>query len=112
MKLIQLIAVGATLALAGCTKPAATDKPAEPAATPAKPPLVSVNGKPLSNELFEAYAKAMTQGRALNEISAEDREQLKEELVRMELVAQQADKDGLTKDSDVATRLELTRLNL
>ncbi len=33
-------------------------------------------------------------------------------LVRIELIAQQAEKDGLTKDREVATRLELTRLNL
>jgi peptidyl-prolyl cis-trans isomerase C len=112
MKLYRLIAVGATLALAACSKPAATDKPADAAATPARPPLVTVNGKPLSNELYEAYAKAMTQGRPMNEIPAEDREQLKEELVRLELIAQQAEKDGLTRDGEVAARLELTRLNL
>jgi peptidyl-prolyl cis-trans isomerase C len=112
MKLYRLFAVGAVLALAACSKPAATDKPADVAATPAKPPLVTVNGKPLSNELYEAYAKAMTQGRPMNEISAEDRAQLKEELVRLELIAQQAEKDGLAKESDVAARLELTRLNL
>ena len=32
--------------------------------------------------------------------------------MRIELVAQQAEKDGLTKDADIATRLELSRLNL
>jgi peptidyl-prolyl cis-trans isomerase C len=112
MKVMRFLAVGATLALAACSKPAATDKPADVAAAPAKPPMVTVNGKPISNDLFEAYVKAMTQGRPSNEISAADREQIKEELIRMELVAQQAEKDGLAKEPDVATRLELTRLNL
>ena len=63
MKVMRFLAVGVTLALAACSKPAATEKPAEVAATPAKPPLVTVNGKPISNELFEAYVKAMTQGK-------------------------------------------------
>ncbi len=112
MKVMRFLAVGVTLALVACSKPAATDKPADVAAAAAKPPLVTVNGKPISNELFEAYVKAMTQGRPSNEISAADREQIKEELIRMELVAQQAEKDGLAKEPDVATRLELTRLNL
>ena len=112
MKVMRFLAVGAVLALAACSKPASTDKPVETAATPAQPPLVTVNGKPISNELFEAYVKAVTQGKASSELSAQERDQVREELVRVEVMAQQADKDGLSKDADVATRLELTRLNL
>jgi peptidyl-prolyl cis-trans isomerase C len=112
MKVMRYTVVAVTLALAACSKPAATDKAAEPAATPTQPPLVTVNGKAISNDLFEAYVKAVTQGKASSELSAEEREQVKEELVRMEVLAQQAEKDGLAKDPDVATRLDLTRLNL
>ena len=46
------------------------------------------------------------------ELSPEDVEQIKENLVRIELIAQQAEKDGLTKEPEVANRLELARLNL
>ncbi|HEX6528969.1 MAG TPA: peptidylprolyl isomerase [Burkholderiales bacterium] len=109
---MRFLAMGVVLALAACSKPAATDKPIDAAAAPAQPPLVTVNGKAISNDLFEAYAKAVTQGKASSELTAEEREQVKEELVRMEVIAQQAEKDGLAKDPDVATRLELTRLNL
>ena len=59
MKVIRFVAVGALLALAACSKPAATDKPADVAATPAKPPLVTVNGKPISEKLYEEYAQAL-----------------------------------------------------
>jgi peptidyl-prolyl cis-trans isomerase C len=111
MKVIRFLAVGALLALAACSKPAATDKPADVAATPAKPPLVTVNGNPLSEQLFEEYAKALARKPA-SELTAEEREQVKENLVRIELIAQQAEKDGLTKDPEVATRLELSRLEL
>jgi peptidyl-prolyl cis-trans isomerase C len=109
MKVIRFVAVGALLALAACSKPAATDKAADVAATPAKPPLVTVNGKGLSEQLFEEYAKALARKPA-SELTAEEREQIKENLVRIELIAQQAEKDGLAKDPEVVTRLELARL--
>lgn len=112
MKVIRFLVVGVALALAACSKPAATDKPVEAAAAPANPPLVTVNGKPISNELFEDYVKAITKGKSADEISNEDRLAIKDNLVRIELIAQQAEKDGLTQDREVATRLELTRLNL
>ncbi len=110
MKLIRYTALCAFLALAACNKPAATDKPVE-AATPAKPPVVTVNGKALSQELFEDYAKALS-GKPSSELTPEDRDQIKENLVRVELIAQQAEKDGLTKDPEIANRIELQRLNL
>jgi peptidyl-prolyl cis-trans isomerase C len=117
MKVIRFAAMGAFLALLACSKPASTDKAADKAAdtvaaAPAQPPLVTINGKTISNDLFEAYVKAVTQGKASSELTAQEREQIKEELVRMEVIAQQAEKDGLAKEADVATRLELTRLNL
>ena len=112
MKVIRFLVVGAALALAACNKPAAPEKPAEAAATPPKPPLVTVNGKPISNELFEDYVKAVTKGKAPSEISDEDREAIRDNLVRIEVIAQQAEKDGLTKDPEIASRMELSRLNL
>ena len=111
MKVIRYLAVGVMLALAACSKPAATDKPADAAATPAKPPLVTVNGKALSEQLFEEYAKALAR-KPSSELTPEERQQIKENLVRIELIAQQAEKDGLNKEPEVATRLELSRLEL
>jgi len=110
MKVMRFLAMGMALALVACSKPAATDKPAD--APPAAPPLVTVNGKALSTGMYEDYVKALTQGKAASDLSAEDREQIKENLVRLELIAQQAEKDGLTKEPEVASRLELARLNL
>ena len=39
--------------------------------------------------------------RPLSELSPEDREQIKENLVRVELIAQEAEKSGLVNDPDV-----------
>jgi peptidyl-prolyl cis-trans isomerase C len=110
MKLMRFLAAGALLSLAAC-KPAATDKPATPAAS-TKPPLVTVNGKPISNELYEDYVKAVTQGKSSSDLTADQREEIRDNLVRIELIAQQAEKDGLDQDPEIATRLELNRLNI
>ena len=110
MKVTRLLALSAALALAACSK-TVTEKPADATASPAKPPLVTVNGKPISTQLFEDYAQALAHKPA-SELSQEDRDQIKENLVRIVLIAEQAEKDGVTKDPDVATRLELSRLNL
>jgi peptidyl-prolyl cis-trans isomerase C len=109
MKFIHLLALGVVLGLSACSKPAATDQAAETA--PAKAPMVTVNGKAISEELFEDYAQAVA-GKPAAELNAEDREQIKENLVRIELIAQQAEKDGLTREREIASRLELSRLNL
>jgi len=110
MKVMRFLAMGVVFALAACSKPATTEPTAE--APPAKPPLVTVNGKPISTELYEDYVKALTQGKSSADLPPEDREQIKENLVRLELIAQQAEKDGLAKDPEVASRLELARINL
>lgn len=111
MKAIRFMVVGVLLALAACSKPAPTEKAADTPAVPSKPPVVTVNGKPISEKLYEEYARALAR-RPLSELSPEDREQIKENLVRVELIAQDAEKTGLVKDPDVATRLELARLEL
>ena len=58
-----------------------------------------MNGKAISEKLYEDYAKALAR-RPLSELSPEDREQIKENLVRVELIAQEAEKSGLTKDPE------------
>ena len=111
MKVTRFLALGMTLALAACNKPAA-DKAAEAAAAPAKPPMVTVNDKAISSEFYEEFAKVLTRGKPSAELTAEDREAIRDRLIRMELIAQQAEKDGLMKDPEVAGRIEITRLQI
>lgn len=109
MKVIRYVALSALLALAACSKKA-DEKPAV-AATPVAPPVVTINSQAISQQLLDDYVKAVAGENAAN-ISAADRDQIKENLVRIVLIAQQAEKDGVTKDAEVATRIELSRLNL
>lgn len=85
--------------------------PAESTAATASPPVAVVNGQNISSELFEFYAKNRT-NKPVADLTAEQKEQVLDELIRIELTAQQAIKEGLDKQPDVADRLEVSRLNV
>jgi peptidyl-prolyl cis-trans isomerase C len=109
MKVLAILAACSVLTLAACSRQKEAPKPAD--ATPASPAAVTVNGKPLSQKVFEAYAEGLAR-RPFAELSEEEREQIKENLVRVELFAQDAEKTGLVKDPDVAAALEIARLQV
>jgi peptidyl-prolyl cis-trans isomerase C len=91
--------------------PACQQKTAAPAAAPTSAPAVIVNGKPISTETFDFYVKNRA-NRASADLTADQKQQLLDELIRIELAAQQATKDGLDKQPDVANRLALTHDNV
>lgn len=109
MKVTRILTTCVALALASCGKQTA-DKPAAEAA-PASPPAVTVNGKAISQKTFEVYATSLAR-KPYAEISPEDREQIRENLVRLELFAQEAEKNGLLKDPEVAAAIDISRLQL
>lgn len=110
MKAIRILATCVALTLAACGKQA--EKPAaEAAAPPPSPPAVTVNGKAISQQTFEFYATSLAH-KPYAELSPEDREQIRENLVRMELFAQAAEKNGLMKDTELASAIEVSRLQL
>jgi peptidyl-prolyl cis-trans isomerase C len=88
--------------------PAASDKPAA-AATPA---VATVDGTPISRADYDFYTKRLLQGRAATELTPEQKNQILDEMISMQLIASQAVKDGLEKDPDVATSLQVLRLRI
>ena len=70
-----------------------------------------MNGKAISQKTFEVYAEGLAR-KPFAELSPEDREQIRENLVRVELFAQAAEKGDLLKDPDVVAALEIQRLQL
>jgi peptidyl-prolyl cis-trans isomerase C len=103
MKIANLIALSFLAALIGCNG----SKPAAPVAKPA----ATVNGKPLTRETFEYVVKAMS-GKPSSELTVKERDQILDDLVRSEVVSQQAEKDGLDKQVDTAAELATARLQL
>jgi peptidyl-prolyl cis-trans isomerase C len=107
MKIIHALPLVGLALLLGCNKaatPTDTGKAAEK-------PVATVNGVPISREMFSFYVKNAT-GKSGTELNNDQRSQLLENLIRGEVVAQQAVKDGLDKNVDTASLLEISRLQI
>ncbi len=115
MQMIRLASIaGLALLLAAC-QPAGTGsapaKDAKGTPNPAADAVAMVDGKPISRQSFEAYIKAATQ-KTSADLTPEERQNGLDSIVRLHLLAAQAEKDGLDKDKDVASTLELARLDI
>jgi peptidyl-prolyl cis-trans isomerase C len=73
--------------------------------------VATINGEPLPESVLRVYALA-TEGKNLEELGPEVRERLIEDLVGVELLAQAAEKDGLTRSRTIAAQVELQRLQM
>jgi len=109
MKVIGLLVIAGTLALVGC-KPAGSGGAAT-SAKPSGPPVATVNGTPIGRDLYDFYVKGVA-GKPASELSPEQRNLLLDNLVRAEVVADQAEKDGVAKEPETADLLALTRLQV
>jgi peptidyl-prolyl cis-trans isomerase C len=91
------------------TPPApATDKTA--AAAPA--PVATIDGTPITRQEYDIYLKSLLQGRPPVDLTVEQRNQVLDEMINMQLLATQGAKEGLDKDKDVAARLNVVRMRV
>jgi len=112
MKYLRTLLVSAALvALAACQPQAGGGAAPAGGAASNSPPIATVNGTPIRRDFFDFYVKQVA-GRNATELNDEQRGQVLDSLVRAELVAQQANKDGIDKTQDTAALLELTRINV
>lgn len=100
-----LLMLAPLLLLAACGKGAAPGA-AEPVES-----VATVNGKPVSKSQFDLYV-ASVQQQAGREIPAEQRPQLLDQFIGMQLAAQAAEENGIAKDKKVEDQLALARLNV
>jgi peptidyl-prolyl cis-trans isomerase C len=107
MKILKVLPFAMLLVLAGCNRGAPTAQ----STTPMEKPVATVNGTPISRAMFDYYAKN-TAGKPPAELSADQRGQLLDNLIRGELISQQAVKDGLDKSGDTPSLLALSRLQI
>ena len=70
-----------------------------------------VNGTPISRSEFDIYVKGLLQGKQ-QELTADQKNQVLDELISMQLLAAQADKDGLDKSPDTEAQLAVLRLRV
>ncbi|HXQ32284.1 MAG TPA: peptidylprolyl isomerase [Steroidobacteraceae bacterium] len=95
----------AALSLAACNKGGEAPKPVE------KPPVATVNGKPIPAAVFAVVAQGQTNKKP-EELTAEQRKQVTEQLVELYVAAQEAEKENLQADPEVGARIEFQRLNV
>jgi peptidyl-prolyl cis-trans isomerase C len=97
-----------TLLLAACGKgQQAAAPPAPEKAGP--PPVAIVDGTPIPRDAFDDYLKGLLRGKPIADVTAEEKNQVLDQMINMQLIAAQAQKDGLDKDPEVATRIALLR---
>jgi len=109
----QLVpAVAALLVLSACGKHDAA-APAGSTAAPASPTLATVNGTPISRAEFDSFLRSLLQGKPVPpNLTPEQKSQVLDQLITMQLLSAQALKDGADKDPEVTATLEVARLHI
>lgn len=73
--------------------------------------VATVNGKAIPESVLRVYALASGR-KSFDELSAEERGKLLDDLIGVEVLSQQAEKDGVAASRTVAAQIELQRLQL
>jgi len=77
----------------------------------AKESVATVNGKSVDKAAFDAYVTAVAH-KPVSELTAEQRTQVLDQFIAMQLAADLAVKNGMESTSDVSSQLALARLNV
>jgi len=101
------------LSLTACNKgpqsaaPATADK-----GTAAPDAVATVDGKPILRSAYDDYLKSLLRGKPATELTADQKNEVLDQMINMQLISTQAVKDGLDKDPDVVARLDLLRMQV
>jgi peptidyl-prolyl cis-trans isomerase C len=96
------------------TTPASTAATPPAAVAPAADagPVAIVNGTPIDRAYFDFYAQGMAGKNSVTELTPKQRQQALDNLVRAQVIAQEARKEGIDKESATASLLQLSQLNV
>jgi peptidyl-prolyl cis-trans isomerase C len=108
---VSTVAAVAILTACGKTQQAAAPAPAPAADKPVAAPVAIVNGTSISRAEYDIYVKNLLQGKQ-QELTPEQKNQVLDELISMQLLSAQADKDGLENDPDTAAQLRVLRMRV
>jgi peptidyl-prolyl cis-trans isomerase C len=79
---------------------------------PVPVPVATVNGNNITRAEFDFYVKQLTQGKGPVELTPDQKNQVLDQLIDMQLLATKGVQDGVENDPDVAARLHVARLRL
>jgi peptidyl-prolyl cis-trans isomerase C len=103
-------AIGVLLAACGKGQPAAAPAATDTAAAAS---VAVVNGVAIPRADYDAFLKNLLQGKPVPpDLTAEQKNQVLDELITMQLVSTQAVKDGVDKDPEVAANLDVLRMRI
>ena len=111
MKLLKAFPLVALILVAACARMGTSSNSTPATTAPADKPVATVNGVTISRDMYDYYVRN-TAGKASTELTADQRTQLLDNLVRGEIVAQEAEKQGLDKAGDTRSMLALSRLQV
>ena len=111
MKILRFVALASLATLAACQQGGKDAAKTTDASDPSAEVVATVDGTNLTRGTFDFYVKAAT-GKAPADLTPEQRQDALDSLVRMQLIASQAQKDGLDKDHEIAAALTLSRLDV
>jgi peptidyl-prolyl cis-trans isomerase C len=106
------IVAAISILLAACGKAQQAAAPPAAADKAGPPPVAIVDGTPISREAFDDYLKGLLRGKPAADVTADEKNQVLDQMINMQLIAAQAEKDGLQKDPDVTTRIALLRTQI
>jgi len=103
-------AIGVLLTACGKGQQAAAPAATDPAAAPS---VAVVNGVAIPRADYDAFLKNLLQGKPVPpDLTAEQKNQVLDQLITMQLVSTQAVKDGVDKDPEVAANLDVLRMRI
>jgi peptidyl-prolyl cis-trans isomerase C len=103
-------AIGVLLTACGKGQQAAAPAAADASAAPS---VAVVNGVAIPRADYDAFLKNLLQGKPVPpDLTAEQKNQVLDELITMQLVSTQALKDGVDKDPEVAANLDVLRMRI
>lgn len=109
MNISRIVWVGLALGLTACQGGTGGGDMAK---DPGSEAVATIDGKTISRDLLDFYIRAASGGRDPAQVSAEQRKEALDSLLRGFAVAGQAVKDKVDQDKEVAAQLELVRLEV
>src|SRR3984957_18108894 len=109
------VPIVAAILLTACGKGQQPASPAAPAAgdkTAAAPPVATVNGTPISRAVYDIYVKSLLQGKPNTDLTPDQKSQILDDLIKIQLIAAQGEKDGVQNDPEVAARIQIVRMRI
>jgi peptidyl-prolyl cis-trans isomerase C len=108
--LSTVAAIGVLLTACNKGQQGAASATADPSAAPS---IAVVNGVAIPRADYDAFLKNLLQGKPVPpDLTAEQKSQVLDELITMQLVSTQALKDGVDKDPEVAANLDVLRMRI